>query len=335
MSHWIEQHWQKRTLVSTALLPLSLLFAGLAAIRRGAYGIGLLRAKKLPVPVVVIGNISVGGTGKTPLTIHLANHLRQLGLRPGIISRGYGGSAQQATAVHSDSPADLVGDEPILIARHTGCPVYVCRDRAAAGLALLAAHPECNLLLCDDGLQHYQLARDIEIAVVDAARGFGNRLPLPAGPLRETPARLRRVTAIVVNGYGEPRLPQRPIFRMQLSGSYCYRLNAPQETCPAAELAGRKLMAVAGIGNPQRFFRQLQGLGLRIETTAFPDHHAFTPADLAFPGYDTILLTEKDAVKCAGFKDGRIWVFPVSAELEPDLAQFVVHRLKQHGSETA
>lgn len=336
MSHWIEQHWQRLTPVSAALLPLGLLFAGVARLRRAAYTLGMLRQHKLPVPVIVIGNISVGGTGKTPLTIYLASRLRQLGLRPGIVSRGYGGSAQQPTCVTGDSPAALVGDEPILIARHSGCPVFVCRDRAAAGAALLAAHPDCNLLLCDDGMQHYQLARDLEIAVVDAARGFGNSLPLPAGPLREMPARLGKVSAIVTNGPGTLPLPvEVPIFRMQLRGSHCYRLNAPHETCAATELNRGKVMAVAGIGNPQRFFSQLHSLGLTAEHTAFADHHAFTPTDLAFPGYDTILLTEKDAVKCAGFKDDRIWVFPVSAELEPDLAQFIVHRLQQHGPETA
>lgn len=336
MSHWIEQHWQRLTPVSAALLPLGLLFGGIVRLRRRAYELSLLRQRQLPVPVIVIGNISVGGTGKTPLTIYLASRLRQLGLRPGIISRGYGGSAQQPTSVTSDSPAALVGDEPILIARHTGCPVFVCRDRAAAGAALLAAHPHCNLLLCDDGMQHYQLARDLEIAVVDAARGFGNSLPLPAGPLREMPARLGKVSAIVTNGPGTLPLPAEvPIFRMQLRGSHCYRLNAPHETCAATELNRGKVMAVAGIGNPQRFFSQLHSLGLTAEHTAFADHHAFTPTDLVFPGYDTILLTEKDAVKCAGFKDDRIWVFPVSAELEPDLAQFIVHRLQQHGLETA
>ncbi len=333
MSHWIERHWQQLTPLSVALTPLALLYRLIASLRRLACR--LASAHRLPVPVIVIGNISVGGTGKTPLTIHLAQRLCQLGHRPGIISRGYGGSAQSPTRVDSNSPASLVGDEPLLIARHTGCPVYVYRDRAAAGAALLAAHPDRTLLLCDDGMQHYSLARDIEIAVVDAARGFGNRLPLPAGPLREPTTRLQEVTAIVVNGVGQPTLPRTvPTFHMQLSGHQCYQLLAPQHICPVNQLPG-KVMAVAGIGHPQRFFSQLQSLGLIADSTAFPDHHAFSAAELAFPGYDTILLTEKDAVKCASFKDDRIWVFPVSAALEPDLARYIVERLKPDGPETA
>lgn len=332
---WIEQHWQRFTPVSAALLPLTALFSGLAALRRKAFKLGLSRQHKLPVPVVVVGNISVGGTGKTPLTIQLAKRLCQLGYHPGIISRGYGGSATQATAVYPDSNPDQVGDEPVLIARHTALPVFVCRDRAAAGRALLKAYPECNLLLCDDGLQHYPLARDVEIAVVDGARGFGNGLQLPAGPLREPQSRLTDVDAIVLNGFGQPPLPDTPLFHMQLHGSDCYRLSAPHETRPTTDFAGHNVVAVAGIGHPERFFMQLRGMGLQPRCYAFPDHHHFTPEELAFPGSDFVLLTEKDAVKCSGFKDDRIWVFPVSADIEPDLAQFVVHRLKQHGSETA
>ena len=332
---WIEQHWQRFTPVSALLTPLSALFGGIAALRRQAFKLGLSRQHDLPVPVVVVGNISVGGTGKTPLTIQLARRLCQLGYHPGIISRGYGGSATEPTVVYPDSNPDQVGDEPVLIARHTALPVVVCRDRAAAGHALLKAHPECNLLLCDDGLQHYPLARDVEIAVVDGARGFGNGLLLPAGPLREPQSRLQQVDAIVLNGFGQPTLPQRPVFQMHLTGGECYRLSAPHETRPASDFIGHNVIAVAGIGHPERFFMQLRGVGLQPRCYAFPDHHQFTPEELAFPGCDFVLLTEKDAVKCAGFKDDRIWVFPVSAEIEPDLAQFVVEKLRQHGSQTA
>jgi len=311
MSHWIEQHWQKRTLVSTALLPLSLLFAGLAAIRRGAYGIGLLRAKKLPVPVVVIGNISVGGTGKTPLTIHLANHLRQLGLRPGIISRGYGGSAQQATAVHSDSPADLVGDEPILIARHTGCPVYVCRDRAAAGLALLAAHPECNLLLCDDGLQHYRLARDLELVLIDAARGLGNGRCLPEGPLREPVERLQSVDACLFNGAAQD---SEAGFAFRLNPTELVNLSNGERASLNHFPPGQALHAVAGIGNPQRFFTTLKGLNWQPVEHPFADHAPLSAELLRFAPPLPLVMTEKDAVKCRHFAAPDWWYLAVQAQ---------------------
>ncbi|MEW9900360.1 tetraacyldisaccharide 4'-kinase [Chitinivorax sp. PXF-14] len=333
----IERLWYRTSALTLPLLPLTLLFGAVASIRRGLFQAGWKQSVKLPVPVVVVGNITVGGAGKTPLTIALVAGLRQLGYRPGIISRGYGGQIRGIAAVTpASAPAD-VGDEPVLMAQRTGCPVFVGRDRAAAGRALLAEHPSCNILVCDDGLQHYRLQRDIELCVVDTARAFGNGLLLPAGPLREPYRRLRRVSAVVLNGQAEVATPaSTPRFRMRLQGERFTNLADPALCASASHFQSMRVVAVAGIGNPQRFFDHLKRLGIEAECHAFPDHHAYAPSDLAFPDADAILLTEKDAVKCCGAKDARIWALPVSAEVEPDLAQFVADTLrKMHGPQAA
>ncbi|MHB1292307.1 MAG: tetraacyldisaccharide 4'-kinase, partial [Sulfuricella sp.] len=197
---WLQRQWSRLTPWHVVLLPLSILFGLVAALRRVLYRAGLLRAIRLPVPVIVVGNISVGGTGKTPLVLWLADFLRQQGYHPGIVSRGYGGGTQGVVAVDIRSDPAVVGDEPLLLARKSACPVWVGRDRVAAGNALLRAHTECDVLVSDDGLQHYRLGRDLEIVVVDGERKFGNGLLLPAGPLREGVSHLRSVDAVVVNG---------------------------------------------------------------------------------------------------------------------------------------
>lgn len=333
----IERLWYRTSALTLPLLPLTLLFGTVASIRRGLFRMGWKQSVTLPVPVVVVGNITVGGAGKTPLTIALVEGLRQLGYRPGLISRGYGGQIQGVAAVTpASSPAD-VGDEPVLMAQRTDCPVFVGRDRAAAGRALLAEHPSCNILICDDGLQHYRLQRDLELCVVDTARAFGNGLLLPAGPLREPRRRLRRVSAIVLNGQTEVTTPASiPRFRMSLQGERFANLANPALDATASHFRGLRVVAVAGIGNPQRFFDHLKQLGIEAECHAFPDHHAYAASDLAFPDADAILLTEKDAVKCCAAKDARIWTLPVSAKVEPDLAQFVADTLrKMHGPQAA
>ncbi len=300
----------------------------LAALRRALYRVGLLRRERLPVAVVVVGNITVGGSGKTPLVIHLAQALRALGRHPGIVSRGYRGDAAQVAEVTPDSDPCVVGDEPLLLARRSACPVYVGTDRASAARALLAGHPECDLILSDDGLQHYRLERDVEIAVFDE-RGVMNGWCLPAGPLREPVSRLARVDAVVLNGIGVSPAPsfQGPVFSMRLRDEGFYRLDDPLMKCSAAELAGKRLHAVAGIGAPQRFFDRLHMLGLRFAEHAFPDHHDFRAEELAFAG-DAILTTEKDAVKLARLSLSLpVWVLPVTAETSPDLAAFVLEKI--------
>lgn len=315
----VEEVWQRRGAPAWLLLPVSLVFVALAALRRGLYRAGLLASVRLSVPVVVVGNLTAGGSGKTPLVIWLVDQLMRRGRHPGVVSRGYGGSADGVRKVsHGDTPA-LVGDEPLLIKRRTGCPVFVGRNRAAAGLALLAAHPECDLIICDDGLQHYRLARDVELAVVDR-RGFWNGWPMPAGPLREPVSRLRSVDAVVANGWNGDAS-----FRMTLVGDRFERLRSEGDDSPP-EFAGKRLHAVAGIGEPQRFFDHLSALGLRFESHPFPDHHGYMAADLAFDG-DAILTTEKDAVKFGALATLPVWVLPVTATVMPDLAQFVLERI--------
>jgi tetraacyldisaccharide 4'-kinase len=296
--------------------------------RRGLYRIGFLRSERLPVPVVIVGNITVGGSGKTPLVIHLASELRKLGRRPGIVSRGYRGGSAGVTEVIPGGDPVVLGDEPVLLARRSGCPVFVGRDRPAAARALLAAHPECDLILADDGLQHYRLQRDVELAVFDQ-RGVMNGWCLPAGPLREPVSRLSQVDAVVSNGSAVVPAPTvgRPLFRMNLLGEKFHRVDDPRIECVPADLSGRNLHAVAGIGAPERFFEQLRTLGLNFTAHAFPDHHDFCAADLDYAG-DAILTTEKDAVKLTHLSlPLPVWVLPVTAEVSPDLAAFVLETL--------
>lgn len=328
---------QHRGALAVALLPLSWLFRALAALRRLLYRRGVLRQERADVPVVVVGNITVGGSGKTPLVLWLAQGLRERGHAPGIISRGHGGSAEVPRSVRPQDDAAVVGDEPLLLARRSGCPVWIGRRRAAAARALLADHPECDVLICDDGLQHYGLARDVEIAVMDE-RGIGNGWFLPAGPLREGPSRLRSVDALVINGGALPAGLGAETVRtcfMRLAGTRFVSLQRPEVSCGAADLQGRRLHAVAGIGYPQRFFDHLAALGLRFAAHPFPDHHRYTAADLAFADADALLMTEKDAVKCGGLALPETWVLRVDAEVsapgaaQPGLVELVVEKL--HG----
>lgn len=316
--------WQRRRGLALWLWPLSQLFGLISGLRRLAYQRGWLRSQRLPVPVVIIGNLIAGGSGKTPLTLHLAESLRTLGRHPGIISRGHGGSASrhgQCLEVQPDSAASLVGDEPLLIRRRSGCPVFVGADRVAAARALLAAHPECDLILSDDGLQHYRLARDLELVVMDG-RGLMNGWLLPAGPLREPASRLKRATALVLNGHHTPppQAAQRPCFHMRLLAGELYRLERPEMKTAASALHGLRLAAVAGIAVPERFHAQLAAQGLVFSRHDFADHHAYTAAELAAIDADALVMTEKDAVKCAALDAAflaqrPIWVLPVSASV--------------------
>jgi len=325
--------WRRRGPLACLLLPFSLLFIVLVALRRALYRAGFLHRARQPVPVVIVGNISVGGTGKTPLVIHLALALRALGRHPGIVSRGYRGDATGVAEVTPASDPGAVGDESVLLARRSGCPVFVGRDRVAAARALLSGCPECDVILADDGLQHYLLARDVEIAMFDE-RGVMNGWPLPAGPLRELVSRLAQVDAVVFNGniVSLGHTIDCPVFVMRLLGDSFHRIDDPQTKCSAADLAGRKLHAVAGIGAPQRFFDRLTGMGLSFARHPFADHHDFCAEDLAFTG-DAILTTEKDAVKLARLSlPLPVWVLPVTAEVSPDLAAFVLEKLNGHPS---
>jgi tetraacyldisaccharide 4'-kinase len=329
--------WQGRGPLACALYPLSLLFRALTALRRRLYRAGILRSSRLPVPVVVVGNIFIGGTGKTPLTIWLVQQLRAAGLTPGVVSRGFGAKDSAPRPVTALSTPAEVGDEPVLIATRAGCPVVVGRDRAAAGRALLAAHPEVDVILTDDGLQHYALQRDVEIVLFDG-RGTGNGWTLPAGPLREGPGRLRDVTVVNTPDL-TPALAQRvgnggPVFQMTLLGDVAERLADRRERVTLTELAARsvKVAAVAGIGNPARFFGMLANAGLRCTELALPDHHDFLDNPLRALDADVILMTEKDAVKCAQIEelsnDPRLWVVPVTARIDAALAEHIVEKCR-------
>ena len=306
------------------LLPLSWLFSLLVVLRRLAYRARLLRSHRLPVPVIVVGNITVGGTGKTPLVAWLVRVLQQEGYRPGIITRGYGGLAQQwPQHVRPDSDPVAVGDEPVLLAQRCQCPIAAAPDRVLAARQLLQ-HSDCNILISDDGLQHYRLRRDVEIVVVDGARRFGNGHCLPAGPLREPLSRLKQVDYVVANGvaaHGE--------FAMELLPGALRALSDPDKAISLSDLHGQQIHAVAGIGNPARFFELLKSGGLSVIEHPFPDHHSFVAADLAFADGLPLLMTEKDAVKCRRYADERMWYLPVEAQLDDSFAAQLLQQVKR------
>lgn len=319
------------TILAALLWPPSLLYRAVVAVRRALFRGGLLHAQRLPVPVVIVGNITVGGAGKTPFCCALAEALRATGRHPGIVSRGYGGRATTARAVQpGDDPRD-VGDEPLIYAA-LGLPVWIGRDRVAAALGLLAAHPECDVILADDGLQHYRLARTMEIAVVDADRELGNGLMLPAGPLREPASRLQSVDAVVrLVAPDAPTLPAAREGRVtqmrHLALPWRNLVDAAREADVSA-WQGHDVHAVCGTGNPARFFAMLRAMGINAHEHPLPDHHDYVPADLAFPGAAAILMTQKDAVKCAGFADARCWYLPVRAKLDPALTALVEETIR-------
>jgi len=315
------RHWYRLSPISILVAPLSLLFRALVWLRRVSYRVGLLRSVRLPVPVIVVGNLTVGGTGKTPLVLWLVGELRRRDRRPGVLCRGYGGrhsGAPRAVAI-GDDPA-VTGDEALLLAERARCPVWIGVDRGQAGRALLSANPGCDVIICDDGLQHYRLIRDFEVAVEDE-RGLGNRLLLPAGPLREPAS--RRVDATVVNG-GKSR-PGTYSMRLRTAG--IYRVCQPEEAVPASDFSGKRLHAVAAIGNPQRFFDELDRMGFAVATHAFPDHYAYRREDLEFADCDFVLMTEKDAVKCRHFGRRDLVAVRVDAELDPTLAELIWSRI--------
>lgn len=331
LESWLTRVWQSRSPSACLLLPLSLLFGALAALRRALYRCHILPSYRLAVPIVVIGNVVVGGTGKTPLVIWLVAALRRAGYTPGVISRGYGGKsnvdASGVIEVKSDGIAEQVGDEPLLIARRANCPVMVGRDRVAAARALMAAHPSVDVIISDDGLQHYRLQRSVEVVLFDE-RGGGNRWFLPAGPLRESMSRRRDVT--VLNGVHRPVGLPPDCLRMQVAGDHAEALSNRMQHVALSDLNGR-ILAVAGIGHPQRFFDMLRAAGLSIETMALPDHHVFTPQTFAGIEADVILMTEKDAVKCSSIDslktDPRMWVVPVTAQVDEALLALVDNKL--------
>lgn len=318
-----ERLWYSKHPLSLALLPLSYLFCAIAWLRRRLFAWGWKSSYRAPVPVIIVGNISVGGTGKTPFVIWLAQTLREQGYRPGIISRGYGGQAESwPQPVTADSDPRLVGDEPVLIAQHSGCPMQVGPKRQASIERLLAEH-DCDLIISDDGLQHYALQRDIEIVLVDGARGFGNQRCLPAGPLREPVRRLREVDFVVSKND-----PQAEI-AMRFPLTDLCAVNNPQQRLALSELHGQRVHALAGVGNPESFFQILRAQGLEVIPHRFADHHAYQASDILFADDLPVLMTEKDAIKCRAFAQARHWFLPIQAQLPEGFKDALLARLRQ------
>lgn len=319
--------WHRRGAVAWLLWPASLAFAFVVRLRRILYGMKVLKGAHPGIPVIVVGNITVGGSGKTPLVIWIAEFLRKNGWTPGIVSRGYGATESAPRAATIASEAAEVGDEPIVLSRRSGCPVWVGADRVAVAAALRAAHPDVDVVILDDGLQHYALRRDLEIAVLDS-RGLGNGRYLPAGPLREGPARLRSVDAVVGNGFSWPGA-----FAMKIEGDVLHRMTDANDRRPASAFAGQSVHAVAGIGNPNRFFLHLRALGMRALPHPFPDHHAFTPEEIAAataspPGLP-VVMTEKDAVKLRRAAQPHWWALPVTARPDAAFGQWLLRRANE------
>ena len=333
---WLHRQWTKRGLLAWALSPLSLVFLCAARNRRNK-----TKPHRLPVPVVVVGNIYVGGTGKTPVTIALVKELLKRGYHPGVVSRGFGRKEHAPLMVLPDSPAANVGDEPLLIARQTELPVAVARDRVAAALLLLDKHPECDLIISDDGLQHYSLARDVELAVV-GARGLGNGWVLPAGPLREPPSRLDEVDAIVLNATEDTFDSRTPRFAATATLGRAKSLDGTRFlTLDEIAQSGKSVLAAAGIAAPGRFFAMLRAHDIEGPEMELGDHYAFDENPFKDSKEDLILITGKDAVKCRQqpdiANDPRIYTVEYLVDIDPFLVDLIEHKLqrkaqKQNGS---
>lgn len=327
LTRWMVDVWYKDPFIGVFLMPLGFLFSDVVKFRKFLYRVGVLKKHTLPVPVIVIGNITVGGTGKTPLIIWLAQFLKEQGYKPGIISRGYGGLAEiWPQWIDANSTAEQVGDEAILIARQTACPMAVGPLRVDAA-KLLLKQAECDVILSDDGLQHYALIRDIEIAVIDGERRFGNSFCLPAGPLREPIERLRSVDFIVVNG----EKSEDNEYSMRITGTIAINMLTGEQK-PLQEFNGFQCHAFAGIGNPERFFKLLASAGLLCQTHSFPDHYRFERKDISFSKANVkqpvpVFMTEKDAVKCRAIADSEHWYVPVTAIPEAGFAALLLEKL--------
>ncbi len=317
-----EKFWYRASLWACFFYPVSLIFRFFSGLRRMAYRSNLLQPTHCPVPVIVVGNITTGGTGKSPLVIYLVELLRAHGFNPGVVSRGYGGSLNRVpTGVYPESLPEEVGDEPVMIVRRTKVPMVIGRKRVLAAKACYQQFG-VDVIISDDGLQHYALARDIEIAVIDGERRFGNGWLLPAGPLREPLSRLQKVDAIVTNGTPKPGE-----FKMELVADHMQRVCKPEVRQPLNYFGERLVYAVAGIGNPERFFNLLTEFGMQIIPCPYPDHYSYKSTDLDFATSAPIVMTEKDAVKCKDFDDDKLWSLTVSAKLDPAFDDIILTAL--------
>lgn len=317
----------KRGLKFYLLIPLSWLFCLIVWLRRSLYKAKIFRIKSSHVPVIVIGNITAGGSGKTPLVIWLAKFLKEQGYKPGIVSRGYGGQAEHwPQQVRADSDHIIVGDEAVMLASRTECPMAVGPSRPEV-VDSLVTHHDIDVIISDDGLQHYAMQRAIEIVVINGERRFGNGYCLPAGPLRERPSRLDEVDMIVVNGEGERR--EHP---MTVTNQFAVNMKT-HETRKLSEFTNVKVHAIAGVGHPGCFFNSLTDSGLQIKVHDFPDHYRYQQTDIEFSDANAVLMTEKDAVKCVRFASEQHWCVPASVELGKAFGQRVLTLLEKSKSE--
>lgn len=332
----IEQHWKyQNKLLSVLLWPLARIFQIIAALRRSLYRYGWIKVYCLPCPVVVIGNIHVGGVGKTPLVAALVRSLQQKNIQVGIISRGYGRQSKDTIIIDDQTSVSAAGDEPLMLYRQLSVPVAVGKTRLAAGQALLRQYPELQIIISDDGLQHYALKRDLEIVIIPAT-DVGKRLDLlPNGPLREPLSRLQSTDGILFS-QGNPSLMHNPVVQnlitdkwygySSLKYGHFYLFNQPQQRAMPSDFAGRNCAAIAAIGRPERFFQALQQLGIELSATVtLPDHATITIDD--WPDADVVFITEKDAVKLAEPLNREVWILPLEAVIIPDLSGWIVQRL--------
>jgi len=327
----LEQHWYRAcpSVLSRVLWPLSLLFSGLVWWRRWCYQRGYFKQQRWSVPLIVVGNITVGGTGKTPLVTALVSQLKAHGLKPGLVSRGYGGQAKcWPQKVTADSLPSAVGDEAILLSQRCRCPMVVAPDRVAAVNQLLT-NDAPDVVIADDGLQHYAMGRDVEIVVLDGQRQLGNGYLLPAGPLREGASRLHSADFVVMNGPCQDVSLYPQVVNMTLRAELLVNLCDASRQKPLSGFRGQRVHALAGIGHPQRFFALLQDAGIDVIQHPFRDHHAYVAADLRFPDDLPILMTEKDAVKCRDFATEQYWVLPVTAELPAEFFVNLLNKIKK------
>ncbi|MSQ80400.1 MAG: tetraacyldisaccharide 4'-kinase [Candidatus Methylopumilus sp.] len=309
--------------ISLLLLPLSGFFYVLSNVRKFLYQFNFIKSFRLKVPVIVIGNITLGGTGKTPLVIYLANELKKRGYNPGILSRGYGSTKIGINEVLQDSDISEVGDEPLLIAKYTNAPVFIGNNRVLAATELIKKYKKIDVILCDDGMQHYRLKRDIEILVVDGTRNFGNGYLLPAGPLRETKVRLKYVDAVVCN---DKKIISKSYLMKYKGDSLVNLMNGKKLNLKKDKL--KNIHVVAGIGNPYRFFDYLKRFNIEFNRSIYQDHYQFTSKDFENIKNKNIIMTEKDAIKCTKFCKSNFWYLPIVAEVDKQLMNFILRKLK-------
>ncbi len=320
----ISQQWYTPKPWGNFLWPLSKIFSYIVRLRKYLYDKGIFSSYKASVPVIIVGNLTVGGTGKTPLVIYLSQLLKQHGYRPGIVSRGYKGQVNSVVLVSPYSNPKVVSDEAVLLANRSQCPVIVAKKRSV-GVEQIVRHNNVNIIISDDGLQHYALQRDVEIAVIDGDRRFGNGQSLPMGPMREPESRLSTVDLVVTNGGKNVAGDEH---HMRLMCQQLYSLSHPNKTIDILSLRGKTVHAVAGIGYPERYFQQLRDLGLIVLPHPFPDHYEFSPADISFPDQLPILMTEKDAVKCKHFANQKHWVVAINVELPVSFDEKLLQLIK-------